>query len=210
MSDRSADQGNTCSPAAPSPLSGRHRLFAGEPEHGARLLLIRLSFQKLLPVAAEFGDRFYEHLFRVDPTLRQLFKGDIREQGRKLVRMLATAVQALDHPERLVPVVEALGTRHHAYGVRDEHYDTVRLALLHTLGQLLGDDVTPAVAAAWADVYDALAALMKGASRDVAEPAAKVPVTMGETPKPPAQPAPPSSRKAPPSQRIPVSQPPPS
>lgn len=64
----------------------------------------------------------------------------------------------------LIPMVQTLGARHAGYGVRDEHYDTVARALLHTLEQSLGDAFTPAVKDAWTQTYLTLAAVMKEAA----------------------------------------------
>ena len=66
----------------------------------------------MLPTAEEAGKLFYDRLFAVDPTLRPLLKGDMAEQSRSLMRMIAVAVNGLDRLETIVPVVKALGVRH--------------------------------------------------------------------------------------------------
>ena len=48
------------------------------------------------------------------------------------MQMIATAVNALDKLETIVPAVQALGTRNVDYGVVDQHYETVAEALLWT------------------------------------------------------------------------------
>jgi hemoglobin-like flavoprotein len=60
--------------------------------------------------------------------------------------------------------VEALGRRRVGYGVRDEHYTTVGLALLWTLEQGLGDAFTPEVRDAWSTAYGWLAFTMQRAA----------------------------------------------
>jgi hemoglobin-like flavoprotein len=126
-------------------------------------VLVQTSFAKVGPIAETAATLFYNRLFELDPTLRSLFTGDITEQGRKLMAMLALAVNGLDRLPELVPVVEQLGVRHVRYGVTDEHYDTVAAALLWTLEQGLGKDFTPDVKDAWVVVYGVLASTMKGA-----------------------------------------------
>jgi hemoglobin-like flavoprotein len=84
-------------------------------------------------------------------TLKPLFKGDMAEQGRRLMKMIGTAVANLDKLETIVPAVEDLGRRHATYGVQPAHYDTVATALLWTLGQGLGSAFTPPVERAPAD-----------------------------------------------------------
>jgi hemoglobin-like flavoprotein len=63
-----------------------------------------------------------------------------------------------------VPVVEDLGRRHAAYGVTDDHYDTVGAALLWTLEKGLGDAFTAEAREAWTTVYGLLASTMKNAA----------------------------------------------
>ena len=67
---------------------------------------------------------FYDRLFEIDPKLRKLFKEDVSDQSEKLMQMIATAVNALDKLETIVPTVQALGARHVDYGVVDQHYTT--------------------------------------------------------------------------------------
>ena len=120
----------------------------------------------MLPIADQTGVQFYDRLFALDPALRPLFKGDIAEQSRMLMRMIATVVNGLDRLETMLPAVQALGARHAGYGVVDAHYQTVGDALLWTLRQGLGDSFTQEVAAAWSDAYGVLADTMQSVARD--------------------------------------------
>ena len=131
-------------------------------------LLVQKTFEMVAPIAEVAAGLFYGRLFEVDPSLKPLFRGDIKDQGKKLMATLKIAVQSLDRLDQLVPVVQALGRRHLAYGVRDEHYDTVGGALLWTLEKGLGDAFTPEVKEAWATVYGILAKVMKDAANEVA------------------------------------------
>jgi len=127
-------------------------------------LLVQDSFEKVRPIAEVAAALFYERLFTLDPSLRALFRGDQKEQGRKLMQMIAVAVKGLDNLEQLVPAVEELGRRHSGYGVRNEHYDTVGAALLWTLEAGLGPDFTEEVKEAWTGVYALLAGVMQRGS----------------------------------------------
>jgi hemoglobin-like flavoprotein len=126
--------------------------------------LVRSSFAKVVLIAPQAAGLFYDRLFEIDPTLRPLFKGDMAEQGQKLMTMLATAVANLDKLETIVPKVRDLGRQHKAYGVQPAQYDTVASALLWTLQQGLGDAFTPAVKTAWTEAYTVLASTMKDAA----------------------------------------------
>lgn len=127
------------------------------------ILLVQASWQRVLPVKDAAAELFYQRLFGMDPTLRELFDGDMEQQGAKLMQMINAAVRGLDRLDALLPVVRELGMRHIAYGVRDEHYGTVGSALLWTLEQALQDDFTPEVKSAWIKAYGVLSQTMREA-----------------------------------------------
>ena len=130
--------------------------------------LVQSSFAEVLPIAEPAAALFYDRLFELDPSLRAMFRGDMKEQGKKLMDMIAVVVVNLRNLPSIVPGVRALGARHAAYGVQDEHYDTVGEALLWTLGQGLGELFTDDVRDAWATAYTILATTMKDAAAEVA------------------------------------------
>jgi hemoglobin-like flavoprotein len=127
--------------------------MAFQPSHK---ILVQASFIKLAGKSEEAAAMFYARLFELDPSLRPLFKSDIREQGRKLMQMIGVAVGSLDRLDALVPAVQALGKRHVGYGVTREHYDTVGTALLWTIEQALGSESSPEIIEAWAATYGLL------------------------------------------------------
>jgi hemoglobin-like flavoprotein len=129
--------------------------------------LVRTSFGQVAPIASKAAELFYGRLFELDPSLRPLFKGNMAEQGNKLMSMIGGAVALLDQPEKLMPVVEDLGRRHVAYGVQDEHYATVGSALIWTLKQGLGSGFTPEIETAWTTVYGVLSDTMQKASKEM-------------------------------------------
>ena len=134
--------------------------------------LVQESFEKVVPIADAAATLFYGRLFDLDPALESLFKGDMAEQGRKLMQMIGVAVRNLDRLEQVLPAVCGLGARHAGYGVKERDYDTVGRALIWTLKKGLGDDFTPETEAAWAAVYTALAGVMKKAQAEAARPEA--------------------------------------
>ena len=135
-----------------------------------QIRLVQDSFAKVLPIADVAAELFYGRLFELDPSLRGMFRGDMQEQGRKLMNMLKVAVVNLERLGGIVPAVRALGERHARYGVEERHYHTVAAALLWTLEKGLGEDFTPEVQAAWVEVYTLLSNVMKqGAAEAEAE-----------------------------------------
>ena len=121
------------------------------------IALVQDSFRRVVPVAGLAADIFYERLFETAPEVRGLFPADMAEQKKKLIQMLAIAVNGLTRLDEIVPAVRDLGRRHSGYGVTPGHYDAVGAALFHTLGRGLGDAFTPEVERAWAETYGLLA-----------------------------------------------------
>ena len=132
-----------------------------------QIILIQSTFAKLLPVAEDVAEAFYSRLFELDPSLRPLFKSDMREQQRKLMATLQVVIGGLAAPEKIIPAARELGKRHVAYGVRDEHYDTVGAALIDALARGIGADFTPEVREAWGEMYDRISSAMKMAAAEI-------------------------------------------
>ena len=127
---------------------------------------VRDSFALVQPIAPQAAALFYDHLFAADPSLRALFRGDMTNQGERLMTMIGGAVRLLDKPDALMPVLRSLGARHVGYGVVDAHYVTVGGALLLTLEQGLGEAFTPEVRAAWTELYGLVSRTMIEAAHE--------------------------------------------
>lgn len=123
--------------------------------------LVQSTWAAVAPIKDQAAALFYKKLFETNPALQSLFKGDMTEQGRKLMAMIATAVNGLPRIETLVPAVRDLGRRHADYGVREADYGSVAGALLWTLEQGLGPKFTPEVKEAWTLAYTVLATTMQ-------------------------------------------------
>ena len=111
--------------------------------------LVQSSFAKVKPIADKAAELFYNRLFQLEPSFRPLFKGDMKEQERKLMATLALVVEDLGQPDKIIPAVQKLGCQYAGYGVKNEYYDVVGEALLWTLAQGLGAEFTTPVRKAW-------------------------------------------------------------
>ena len=131
-----------------------------------QIKLVQMSFTHIAPISTIAADLFYGRLFEIAPQLRRMFPEDLREQKRKLMTMLGTVVNSLNRLDAVLPAVRALGKRHAAYGVHDEHFAPVGAALLWTLEQGLGDGFTTEVKLAWTAVYATLSQAMMDAAND--------------------------------------------
>lgn len=130
-------------------------------------LLIRESFADVREVAGALANLFYGRLFAIAPELRPLFKGDIREQGLKLMGMLDSCVESLGRLEEIRPQLHDLGKRHVEYGTKAEHYPVVAKALLWSLGQALEHRFDKETKDAWTQLILGIAEEMQtGAATD--------------------------------------------
>jgi hemoglobin-like flavoprotein len=127
----------------------------------AQIELIRATFHEIRAAAGPLSVLFYGRLFELDPRLRPMFHQDIAVQGRKLMDMLTSIVDHLDHLDSLTPALRALGQRHVAYGVRPEHYAMLSRAFLWALAQSLEAEFYPDVKAAWSAVLETISSSMK-------------------------------------------------
>jgi hemoglobin-like flavoprotein len=122
--------------------------------------LVQASFAKVLPIAGTAASLFYGRLFDIAPDVKPMFKGDMTEQGRKLITTLGVVVNGLRDLDAVLPAARALAAKHVGYGVRAEHYQPVGAALIWTLEQGLGEAFTTETRDAWTAAYGALSGVM--------------------------------------------------
>ena len=126
-----------------------------------QIRLVQESWQKIFPVKEITAERFYGRLFQLDPSVRALFKGDMKEQGKKFMDMMDLVVGGLSRLDAdVVPALRALGARHSDYGVKPQHYQTLKQALFGALEESLAGDFAGETEQAWAATYDLLAQAM--------------------------------------------------
>ncbi|MFK7996524.1 MAG: globin family protein [Granulosicoccus sp.] len=136
--------------------------------------LVKESWAKVLPIQETAADLFYTRLFDQYPEVRPMFKGDMKEQGEKLMKMLDLAVNSLDNVDALIEPLKAAGEAHKGYGVAEADYQKVAASLLWTLEQGLGEAFTEEVKEAWTVTYVTLSDVMiEGAGYSASEPAIK-------------------------------------
>ena len=118
--------------------------------------------QATAPVVAAHADeitaRFYPRMFAAHPELLRVFNQGNQatgEQSKALAgSVVAYAVQLID-PEApsFDHVMRRIAYKHVSLGIRPEQYTIVGEHLLASVGEVLGDAVTPEIAAAWSEVY---------------------------------------------------------
>lgn len=133
--------------------------------------LIRASFEQAKPIAGKVADKFYEILWGDYPASKALFEGvKMETQKKALLGALTFSVDNVDNPEKLVPYLKKMGSRHIAYGTEEEHYAWVGQSLLKTFAFFFGDDWTDELEAEWTTAYTFIAeTMLEGAADSVPE-----------------------------------------
>jgi nitric oxide dioxygenase len=116
-----------------------------------------------------FAELFYDTLFELAPTARDLFPHDLADQRRKLMTELTSMValatsSVAGELDRFVERVHRLGARHVAYGATSSHYDIVGTALVSALSQSVPDWDTDHETA-WTRLYGLVATTMLDGAR---------------------------------------------
>ncbi len=133
--------------------------------------IVRATLPAVGGAIGEITPLFYDKLFAAHPALlRDLFNRGNQAEGTQQ-RALAGAVAAfatalVEHPDaRPDAMLSRIAHKHASLGIRPEQYPIVHQHLFAAIAEVLGDAVTPEVAAAWDEVYwllaNALVALEK-------------------------------------------------
>ncbi|BCY06922.1 globin domain-containing protein [Actinoplanes sp. L3-i22] len=126
-----------------------------------------------LPVVGAHLDaitgEFYSTMLAENPQLTNLFSRSAQATGEQRSALAGAVAAFAAHligagPDAAVfdHIVERIAQRHCALGIRPEQYTTVGKYLLRAVGTVLGDAVTPEIAAAWDEVYWLFAARLIG------------------------------------------------
>jgi nitric oxide dioxygenase len=125
------------------------------------------------PVVAEHAERittvFYPIMFERYPEVREVFN-QAHQHGGSQPRALANAVVAyasnIDNLGALSGAVERIVQKHVSLNITPPQYQIVGECLLEAIGRVLGDAVTPEIAAAWTAAYWQLANLLIAAEEN--------------------------------------------
>ncbi|MFF7978955.1 globin domain-containing protein [Streptomyces sp. NPDC007901] len=120
---------------------------------------VRASLPAAGAAIEEITERFYARLFAARPDLlKNLFNRGNQAAGSQRQALAgsiaAFATHLVDHPDRRPDAMLArIAHKHASLGVASEQYDVVREHLFAAIVEVLGEAVTPEVAAAWDEVY---------------------------------------------------------
>ena len=125
--------------------------------------ILRETFGLLAPNAEKMVLRFYDELFERFPAVVPMFKNTTKaKQAKMLVPALKLVIDNIDDPDKLVPVLQAMGQRHQGYGAVPEHYGAVAETLMDVMKEFAGKAWTKQVHNAWSDALNLVAETMLG------------------------------------------------
>ncbi|SCG72609.1 globin domain-containing protein [Micromonospora coxensis] len=119
-----------------------------------------------LPVVRAHGEeitgRFYPRMFAAHPELLNLFNRGNQATGQQKAALAAAVVAYAEHltgagDTPWGPILDRIAHKHASLGITATSYTIVGRHLMGAIGEVLGDAVTPEVAAAWDEVYWLLA-----------------------------------------------------
>jgi nitric oxide dioxygenase len=120
--------------------------------------VVRATASVVAEHAEQITARFYPRMFAEHPELLRVFNQGNQatgEQSRALAAsVVAYAVQLIDpQAPSFAHVMRRIAYKHISLGIRPEQYTIVGHHLLAAVGEVLGEAVTPEIAAAWDEVY---------------------------------------------------------
>jgi len=133
----------------------------------------------------EIATRFYQHLFTAHPDLLDgvFNRGNQArgEQQRSLAGSVASFATALVETPPRTPenLLRRIAHKHASLGIRPDQYQVVHDHLMWAIVDVLGEAVTPQVAAAWEEVYWLMANALINQERASTAPAGCVPRRYG-------------------------------
>lgn len=120
---------------------------------------VRATLSAVGGAIGEITERFYARLFAARPELlRDLFNRGNQAAGTQRQALAgsiaAFATYLVDHPDqRPDAMLDRIAHKHASLGVTAERYELVHEHLFAAIAEVLGEAVTPEVAAAWDEVY---------------------------------------------------------
>ncbi|MGY3059100.1 nitric oxide dioxygenase [Streptomyces sp. TE3672] len=120
---------------------------------------VRATLPAVGAAVGDIADLFYRTLFDAHPELlRDLFNRGNQASGAQRQALAgsiaAFATQLIEHPDTRPDVMLGrIAHKHASLGVTPAQYEIVHTHLFAAIAEVLGDAVTPEVAAAWDEVY---------------------------------------------------------
>jgi nitric oxide dioxygenase len=135
--------------------------------------IVRATLPTIGGAIEDISTRFYSSMFADHPELlRDLFNRGNQANGEQQVALAgsiaAFATMLVERPGELPHTMLArIANKHASLGITEEQYDLVHKYVFAAIGEVLGDAVTPQVAAAWDEVYWLMAQALTTREKDL-------------------------------------------
>ncbi|MDX8141460.1 globin domain-containing protein [Lentzea sp. NBC_00516] len=147
----------------------------------ASAAVVRATLPVVRDHAAEITAEFYPSMFAAHPELLNLFNRGNQASGKQQIALAAAVVAYAQHlldGTPFGPIAERIAHKHVSLGVRSDQYPIVGKHLIGAVATVLGDAVTPEVAAAWDEVYWLFAVTLIAAEAGLYQQAGVSPATV--------------------------------
>jgi nitric oxide dioxygenase len=122
---------------------------------------VKTIIKSTAPLLREHGDaiavRTYEILFEKYPQTNLLFSKAPKNQANKLASVIIGYCENIDNLPALSEQLDAIAQRHVKMDVHPGHYTMMGHSLMQAIKEILQDDATVEVLAAWKTAYYYLA-----------------------------------------------------
>jgi hemoglobin-like flavoprotein len=128
---------------------------------------VRRTLEMILPLADTFAFTFYKRFFEYEPAARPLFKADMSEQRRKVIKLLTFALRGLDQPHIIEKELRRLGRHHAQYQISRQQYEHMNEAIVWTFAEILGGNFNEEMCQAWRQALNSITDIMLTAADEV-------------------------------------------
>lgn len=122
--------------------------------------LVQESWAQVANAGPAASALFHCNLLRSRPWLIDPYTGYVDEHDAMVMRTFGNAVMGMHTLDAHATLLLQIGRVNAACGVQSHHYPYFEVALIQTLGQILGDTLTESLKQAWISVFGTMARLM--------------------------------------------------
>lgn len=147
----------------------------------ASAAVVRATLPVVRDHAAAITAEFYPSMFAAHPELLNLFNQGNQASGKQQIALASAVVAYAQHlldGTPFGPIADRIAHKHVSLGVRPDQYPIVGRHLIGAVAKVLGDAVTPEVAAAWDEVYWLFAVTLIAAEARLFQTAGVTPDTL--------------------------------
>lgn len=129
------------------------------------IAIVKSTIPLLEAGGSAITEYFYNRLFTHNPELKNIFNMSNQQSGRQsgaLFDAILAYASNIDNLAVLKHAVERITQKHTSLAIKPEYYDLVGLHLIETLRELLPEQFTEEVEAAWTAAYGVLASVFIG------------------------------------------------